>query len=118
MNLVTLSQVSGQIPITVIQLHDRVNLGNISELEQAATDAFTAGARNMLLDLSKAPSLTSAGIRAILLIHKMLAGAGMDQTRHLKLVSPTPEVRDVLKVAGLLDYIEIYTNLDEALASF
>jgi len=118
MNLVTVSQARGRITITVLQLQDRVNLGNTSELEQAAREAITAGARDMLIDLSKAPSLTSAGIRAILVIHKMLAAAGMDKARHLKLVSPTPYVKDVLQVAGLLDYIEVFANLDEAVASF
>jgi anti-anti-sigma factor len=118
MNLVKVSQAQGRIPVTVLLLQDRVNLGNISELEQAAREAFTAGARDMLIDLSKVPSLTSAGIRAILVIYKMLAAAGKDHGRHLKLVSPTPYVRDVLQVAGLLDYIEVFTSLDDAVASF
>ena len=118
MNLVMISQAQGRIPVTVLQLQDRVNLGNTAELEQAAREAFEAGARDMLIDLSKAPSLTSAGIRAILVIHKMLSGGGMDKARHLKLVSPTSYVRDVLQVAGLLDHIEVFASLDEALASF
>jgi anti-anti-sigma factor len=118
MNLVIVTQAQGRIPVTVLQPQDRVNLGNTAELEQAAREAYHAGARDMLIDLSKAPSLTSAGIRAILVIHKMLAVAGTDQTRHLKLVCPKPFVREVLKVAGLLDYIEVFSSLDEAVASF
>ena len=118
MNLVTVSQAQGRVPVTVFQLHDRVNLGNTAELEQAARQAFAAGGRDMVLDLSKAPSLTSAGIRAILVIHKMLSNSGVDKARHLKLVSPTPYVHDVLEVAGLLDHIEVFANLDEAVASF
>jgi anti-anti-sigma factor len=118
MNLVIVSHMQWRIPITVIQLQDRINLGNSSEMEQAASAEIAAGARDMLIDLSKVPSLTSAGIRVLLVIHKMLSSAGQNQARHLKLVSPTPYVRDVLKVAGLLDYIEVFTNLDEAVNSF
>jgi anti-anti-sigma factor len=118
MNLVTVSQARGRVPVTVLQLQDRVNLGNVSELEQAAREAFDAGGRDMVIDLSKAPSLTSAGVRAILVIHKMLASAGMDKTRHLKLVNPTPYVREVLDIAGLLDDIEVFISLNEAVASF
>ena len=118
MNLVTISQVQGRIPVTILQPHDRINLGNILQLEQAAKEAFTAGAHDMLIDLSNVPSLTSAGIRVILVIHKMLATPEKDQARHLKLVSPTSYVHDVLQVAGLLDFIEIFTNLEDALASF
>jgi anti-anti-sigma factor len=118
MNLVTISQAHGRIPVTVFQLQGRVNLGNTAELEQAARQAFIAGGRDMVLDLSKAPSLTSAGVRAILVIHKMLSNSGTDKARHLKLVSPTPYVHDVLEVAGLLDHIEVFASLDEAVASF
>lgn len=118
MNLVKVSQVKGRVPITVLALQDRLNLGNIAELEKAARDAYTAGARNLLIDLSKVPSLTSAGIRAILVIHKMLANTENNPAGHLKLVSPTPFVREVLQVAGLLDNLEFFSNLDEAIASF
>jgi anti-anti-sigma factor len=118
MNFVSVSQAQGRIPVTILELHDRINLGNIPELEQAAKDAITAGAHDILIDLSNVPSLTSAGIRALLVIHKMLTTSGMDQGSHLKLVSPTPYVKEVLQVAGLLDYLEVFASLEEALASF
>jgi anti-anti-sigma factor len=118
MGLVTEVEVQGKVPVTVLQLHDRVNLGNAAELEQAARQAFYGGGRDMVLDLSKAPSLTSAGIRSILFIHKLLSGGEADKVKHLKLVSPTPYVKEVLEIAGLLDYIEVFTSLDEAVASF
>lgn len=118
MKLVIVSHMQGRIPVTVLQLQDRINLGNTSELEQAARAEIAAGTRDMAIDLSKVPSLTSAGIRSLMVIHKMLASAGQIQARHLKLVSPTPYVRDVLKVAGLLDYIEVFTSLNEAVNSF
>jgi anti-anti-sigma regulatory factor len=47
----------------------------------------------------------------------MLTGP-KDKVRHLKLVSPTPYVHEVLKIAGLLEYIEVYGSLEEAVASF
>jgi anti-anti-sigma factor len=118
MNLVIVSQAKGRVPVTVLQLQDRVNMGNSVELEQAAKEAFAAGARDMVMDLSKAPSITSAGIRVIMVVHNMLSNSGKDKTRHLKLVSPTPHVQEVLEIAGLLDYIEVFTTLDEAVASY
>jgi len=89
------------VPVTVLQLQGRINLGNTKELEQAAREAFVAGGRDMVIDLSKAPSLTSAGVRTIQVIRKMLTDSAMDKTGHLKLVSPTPYLRNVLEVAGL-----------------
>ena len=118
MKFVTISQAQGRIPVTVLQLQDRVNMGNTAELEQAANEAYAAGERNMVIDLSKVSSLTSAGIRTILVIYKMLTEPKKDKTRHLKMVNPTPYVREVLDIAGLLENIEIYDSLDEAVASF
>ena len=117
MKFVTVSQAQGRVPVTILQLQDRLNMGNTAELEQAANEAFAAGGRNMVIDLSKAPSLTSAGIRSIIIIYKMLT-TSKDNVKHLKLVCPTPYVREVLDIAGLLTYIEVYNSLDEAVASF
>jgi anti-anti-sigma factor len=118
MTIVLVSQAQGRVPVTVLQLQDRVNLGNTAELEQAARQAFAAGARDMVMDLSKAPSITSAGIRVMMIIHNLLSNNGKDKTRHLKLVSPTDYVRDVLDVTGLLDYLEVFPSLELAVASF
>jgi anti-sigma B factor antagonist len=117
MRLVTVTQTCGRVPVTVFQLEDRLNMGNTAELEQATKGAYSAGGRNMVLDLSKVPSLTSAGIRSILVIYKMLTDPN-DKAKHLKLVGPMPNVREVLDIAGLLNFIEIYGSLDEAVASF
>jgi anti-anti-sigma factor len=117
MKFVTVSQTQGRVPVTILELQDRLNMGNIAELEKAARDAYAAGGRNMIIDLSKAPTLTSAGIRTIVIIYKMLKEPKED-VRHLKLVCPTPYVREVLNIAGMLEYIEIFTSLDDAVASF
>ena len=117
MKLVTVTQTCGRVPVTVIQLGDRLNMGNTGEFELAAKGAYNAGGRNMVLDLSKVPSLTSAGIRTILGIYKMLAES-KDETKHLKLVGPTPPVHEVLDIAGILKFIEIYGSVAEAVASF
>ena len=118
MGLVIVSQTQGRIPVTVFELQDRVNLGNTAELEQAARDAYANGTRDLVLDISKVDSFTSAGIRALLVIYKMMAGDEGRLSKHVKLVSPTRYVRDVLEVSGVADSIEIYDSLDEAVASF
>jgi anti-anti-sigma factor len=118
MSLVIVSQAQGRIPVTVFELQDRVNLGNTAELEQAAREAYASGTRDLVIDISKVDSFTSAGIRAMLVIYKLLAGNEGRQSKHVKLVSPTSYVREVLRVAGVADSIEIYDSLEEAVASF
>jgi anti-anti-sigma factor len=116
MALVEISQVEGRVPVTVFQLQDRVNLGNYAELELTAKDAYKNGMRDLVIDLSNTPSLTSIGIRALVLIHKMLSVDG--NTKHVKLAGPIPYIREMLDVSGVTQYLEIYDTVEDAVASF
>jgi len=119
MDLIGVSQIQGRTPVTIFHLQDRVNLGNTAEPEQAAQAAYTGGMQNLIIDLSDTPSVTSAGIGAIVSLHKMPMKDESDRlARHVKLVSPTSYVREVLDIAGLTDYLEAYDNQDDAVASF
>lgn len=115
MGLVQISQAQGRVPVTVFHLQDRVNLGNFAELEEAAKEAYKDGMRDLVIDLSQTPSLTSIGVRALVIIHKMLSA---DRGKHLKLAGPIPVIREMLDVSGVTQYIEMYDTLEEAVASF
>lgn len=115
MALVEISHAQGRVPVTVFQLQDRVNLGNFAELEATAREAYNNGTRDLVVDLSKTESLTSIGVRALVVIHKMLSE---DRGKHLKLAGPTREIRDMLEISGVTGYIQIYDTVGEALASF
>lgn len=115
MALVQVSQAQGRIPVTVFHIQDRVNLGNFAELEQTAKDAHANGMRDLVIDLSKSESLTSIGVRALVIIHKMLS---TDDGRHLKLAGVIPPIREMLQIAGVTQFLEVYDTVDEAVASF
>jgi anti-anti-sigma factor len=115
MALVQISQAQGRIPVTVFQLQDRVNLGNYQELEQTAKDEYEKGMRDLVIDLSQTPSLTSIGIRALMIINKMLA---KESEKHLKLAGVTQPIREMFDIAGITGFIEIYPSVEDAVASF
>jgi len=115
MALVQVTQAQGKVPVTVFQIQDRVNLGNYKELEQAAKDAYEKGMRDLIIDLSKSDSLTSIGIRALVVINKLLSTEGGS---HFKLAGPIPPIREMLQVAGITQFVEIYDTVQEAAASF
>ena len=115
MALVQISQAQGRVPVTVFQLQDRVNLGNYTELENIAKEAYINGMRDLVIDLSQTPGLTSIGIRALVVIHKMLSE---DRGKHLKLAGPSPEISEMLEIAGVTQYIQIHGTVEEAVASF
>jgi anti-anti-sigma factor len=115
MALVQISQARGRVPITVFQLQDRVNLGNFAELEATAKQAYNDGTRDLVIDLSRTEALTSIGVRALVVIHKMLSE---DRGKHLKLAGPTREIRDMLEISGVTQYIQIYDTVGDAVAAF
>ena len=114
MSLVKISQAQGHVPVTVFHLQDRIHLGNFAELEETAKETYDNGMRDLVIDLTQAASLTSIAIRAIVIIHKMLSP---DQGRHLKIAGPTL-IRELLDIAGVTQYIDVYETVDEAVASF
>ena len=116
MTLVQIIQAQGRIPVTVFQLQDRVNLGNYKELEETARDAVEKGTRDLVIDLSQTPSLTSIGIRALVVIHKLLTSP--DGSVHFKLAGPSEPMREMLTIAGIAQFINIYDSVKEAVDSF
>lgn len=115
MSIVTISQAQGRIPVTVFHLQDRVTLGNFAELEETAKEAYGNGMRDLVIDLSQTSTLTSIGIRAIVVIHKMLS---TDGGRHLKIAGAASQIREILDVSGITQFIEVCNTVDEAVASF
>ena len=115
MNLVQISQAQGRVPVTVFQLQDRIDLGNFAELEQIAKDAYKNGMRDLVMDLGQTSSLSSIGVRALVILHKILS---TDNGKHLKLANPNTSIRETLEISGVTEYIEIFDNVDQAVASF
>ena len=73
---------------------DGVNSGEFAALVQ---NLVKAGARHLILDLGSLQYLSSAGVRALLLIHQAL-----NQTQgKLALLSCRPAVIEVLRICGL-----------------
>ena len=126
-------KISGRQPVTILHALDRINMGNAGQLEQAARTAYQKGQRNLVIDLTAVPSITSAGLRAILVIYKLLgseranmtgsaAGSGSAiqpaKSAHLKILNASPEVLNVLHIAGFDSYLEFYTDQEEVIASY
>lgn len=115
MGLVHISQFKENKPVTVFLLQDRISLDNFAELESIAKQEHANGMHNLVLDLSETSTLTSIGVRAVVVIHKILSANGGNP---LKLAAVQPPIRDVLKIAGITQFIEIYETVDDAVKSF
>jgi anti-anti-sigma factor len=126
-------QEQGRIPVTVLQLEGKVDSGSAPELEKKVREVIDAGARYLVLDLRKVPYMSSAGLRALQDAFSKLRSLadsesdkemyrqiadGSFKSPHLKLVNPTKEVMEVLKMSGFDMLVSIEKDLNTAVASF
>jgi anti-anti-sigma factor len=115
---IIVSQEQGRVPVTIFRLKERINLGNVEQLVGKARQVFDVGARDLLIDLAEVPSITSAGIGAIHAIYKLFNIGSMPKSPHVKLLSPTADVRRILTLVGFDAFIDIFDNQEEALKAF
>ena len=130
---IVVSQEKGRQPVTVFHVTGEINSTNYEEFEQKARDAYAADTRNLLVDLKGVDYVSSAGIRALNAIMKMLRSDAPEESDaamskglrdgtwkspHLKLVNVSRHVYDVFKIAGVDMLLEMHKDLKEAINSF
>jgi anti-anti-sigma factor len=71
---VTISQVQGKLPVTVLHTHGDLDASNYQLLIAKAQEACQAGARDILLDLSDTPYMSSSGLVALQSIAALVRG--------------------------------------------
>ena len=116
MALLEISQAQGRIPVTIFKLQERVHLGNFAELENTAKEAYNNGTRHLVIDMAQTDTLTSIGLRALVVIHKTLAKDG--NPKPIKISGATAIIREIMQVTGISQFIDIFDTVEEAIASF
>ncbi len=130
---IRVSTEQGRVPVTVFHITGEISVDTADQLRARARVAYDSGMRNLVLDLSRVSYVSSSGLRAIHAIFTLLRSHGAEESLevvsqglrngsykalHLKLLDPIPPVRKVLKLAGFDMYLETYSNLQDAVASF
>lgn len=130
---IVVSQQQGRVPITIFKINGNIDASSADQLQTQADQAFAAGTRNLILDLTEVKYMSSAGLRVLHYIFKLLRSntpAESDETMqqglstgafkspHLKLVNPSSTVLEVLTMTGYDMFIEIHHRLKEAVDSF
>jgi len=126
---ITASQIQGEVSATILHLSGHLHGNTEQQLVDRAQQAYEDGSTHILLDLSGVEVLTSAGLRAIHNIFNLLTpqsdvalirqhGAEPYKSPYFKLVCPNPDVYYILNIAGFLQNILIYNNMEDAVNSF
>src|SRR5512142_675129 len=134
---ITVSTRQGATPVTILQPHGDVDASNYAQLVDKVRTLLEGGAKDFILDLSDVPFMSSAGLVALHSIANMLRGEKATDTqagwqalksidrskesglqKHVKLLNPQQYVADTFDKAGFTQFFQIFTSLDEAVASF
>lgn len=122
-------------PIAIMQIKGDIDASSYMDVVNKAQELYDNPARNLILDLSEVPSISSAGQVALHKIALVYSGvpqqveADKDQIhpdfthssnarKFVKLLNPQPEVDDALQKAGLKLFFKVYKDLESALQSF
>jgi hypothetical protein len=125
---IVVQQETGKVPVTVFHLQGE--LISDEELRNQAQEVFDAGARDLLLDLTKVSFISSAGLRGIHALYVLFHAdaqdkavqrgiiAGTYKAPHLKLLNPSKTAMKALTVSGYDMFLETGTNLRAMVNSF
>ena len=108
-------QVRHELGVTVLEPKGKITIGvGDVALREAVHESLTAGARNILVDLSEVTTIDSSGIGELVSAFTTVTNRG----GKLKLVNLPPKVDDILQITQLITVFEVYNNTAEALSSF
>jgi anti-anti-sigma factor len=132
---IKVSTENGRVPITVVHVDGNID-SNTSDAFKAKTDELIKnGARYMLVDLSHVPFVSSAGLRSLHGLFNALRSINPDsnlsdqevkkgissntyKSPHLKLLNLSKETKKVFELSGFDMYLETFTDMKTAIASF
>ncbi len=132
---IKVSTEAGRVPVTVLHVDGNIDSSTYDKFQSAAKKLIDEGTRYILIDLSHAPFVSSAGLRALHTIFNELRSrnpdanlsdeqmkkgisAGTYKSPHLKLLNLSPETKTAFETSGFDMYIDTFTNMKTAIASF
>jgi anti-anti-sigma factor len=132
---IKVSTESGRVPVTVLHVDGNIDSSTYEQFQSTAKKLIDNGSRYMLVDLSHAPFVSSAGLRALHTIFNDLRSrnpeanlsdeqmkkgisAGTYKSPHLKLLNLSPEAKSAFETSGFDMYIDTFTDMKTAIASF
>ncbi|HEY5729576.1 MAG TPA: STAS domain-containing protein [Anaerolineales bacterium] len=126
---------NGRVPVTVIHVDGNLDSSTYEAFQAKANELIEGGARYVLIDLEHAKFISSAGYRAFNNLFNKLRShhpdsnlsdedvkkgisAGTYKSPHLKLLNLSNEARTAFELAGFDLFIETFTDIKAAVASF
>jgi anti-anti-sigma factor len=132
---ITVSKKNGRVPVTIMHIDGDIDTATSKVFQAKAEELIKEGARYILIDLARCPFVSSASLRALHVVFKELNAIHPDTTLkeseitkgvsdgtyrspYLKLVNVSNETKTVFKISGFDMFLEIYDDINKAVAAF
>lgn len=132
---IKVSTENGRVPVTVLHVDGNIDSATYQTFQSKVNELIKDGAQYILVDLSHAPYVSSAGFRALHQIFNDLRArhptsnlseeevkkgirAGTYKSPHLKLLNLSKETKTTFEMSGFDMFIETYDDRKKAIASF
>lgn len=99
--------------VLVVRVEGQVNTETSDDLREAVFGTIDKGARRVVIDCSGLTYISSAGLRALMLIGSKLKPLGGT----IGLSSLQNEIQKHMEDTGFLGLFTVYKNIDEAVAN-
>lgn len=133
----TVDHIQGQEALTILGLQGNLDASSYQSVIDTAVELYQQGTRQLLLDMSEVPFMSSSGVVALHSIILIFRGEqphdpesgweafhAIDRDRDsevrsaVKILNPTPKVALTLQKTGMDQFCEIHSDLNTALKSF
>ncbi len=125
----------GKEPVSLMKIKGGISASNFVQVVRKAQELYNNPARNLIIDLSDVPEITSAGLAGVHKISLVYSGVALEMDmesddprlddthsnkarKHVRLVNPQPEVDKTLENSGLKFFFRVFPDVDSALKSF
>lgn len=132
---IKVSTENGRVPVTVVHVDGNIDAETSDAFKAKTDELIKNGARHILIDLAHVPFVSSAGLRVFHIMFNSLRSLHPDtnlndadvkkgivdgtyKSPHLKLLNLSKETATTFKISGFDMYIETYTDMKTAIASF
>jgi anti-anti-sigma factor len=132
---IEVSTANGRVPVTIMHVSGNLDSYTYTDFQKKADELIKNGASHILVDLTNSPYVSTAGFRALHSMFNQLRAlhpdanltdeevrkgisAGTYTSPHLKLLNLSPETQKAFEMTGFDMYIETFTDLQKAIASF
>jgi anti-anti-sigma regulatory factor len=134
---ISVEERQANVPVTIMRLSGQLDASNYEEVIERVRHLSMTGRRYLLFDLGGLTFMSSSGLVALhsaaLLMrgeeppspeagwqafHAIAEDVGQGFEKQCKLLNPQPRVQKTLELTGFSEFLEVYTDEEEALSSF